>query len=76
MVKRFPHCHSDDAQTSSVVYQRFPRILRFSGDRHGMDTPYDVWRYHVDSLLESKSYPKDVEAQAVRDSREMLPRKL
>ncbi|XP_067664260.1 uncharacterized protein [Haliotis asinina] len=52
---------------TSVSYQHFPRLPLFSGE-HGKDTEYDLWRYEVDCLLESKTYSTDVVLQAIRKS--------
>ncbi|XP_048245243.1 uncharacterized protein LOC124124774 [Haliotis rufescens] len=56
------------AQASAMNHHRFPRIPQFSGDRTGKETPYDVWRYRVDGLLESSSYTQDIKEQAIKDS--------
>ncbi len=56
------------SQAKTTVYQRYPKIPPFSGDKQGKDTPYDVWRYHVDGLLESTTYPSDIKDQVIRDS--------
>ncbi|XP_071085156.1 uncharacterized protein [Haliotis cracherodii] len=52
---------------TSVSYQHFPRLPFFSGE-HGKDTEYDLWRYEVDCLMESKTYSPEVILQALRKS--------
>ena len=40
---------------TSVAYQPFPKLPFFSGEQ-GRDAEYDIWRYEVDCLLDSKTH--------------------
>ncbi|XP_046570529.1 uncharacterized protein LOC124278800 [Haliotis rubra] len=62
-----PLASAKEEQTPTASFHYFPKIPFFSGEV-GKDTPYDLWRFEVDCLLQSKTYPHDVILQAIRKS--------
>ncbi|XP_071111738.1 paraneoplastic antigen Ma2-like [Haliotis cracherodii] len=52
----------------TYMYQKFPRLPNFSGAKSDKDTSYEVWRYHVDCLINNKVYSSDAKDQAIRVS--------
>ena len=52
---------------TSVAYQPFPKLPFFSGEQ-GRDAEYDIWRYEVDCLLDSKTHSYEQCLQAIRKS--------
>ncbi|XP_046342221.2 uncharacterized protein LOC124123024 [Haliotis rufescens] len=62
-----PSASVKEGQNSTASFHYFPRIPFFSGET-GKDTPYDLWRFEVDCLLQSKTHSHDVILQAMRKS--------
>ncbi|XP_071118240.1 uncharacterized protein [Haliotis cracherodii] len=50
---------------TKVAYRHFPQLPVFSGTA-GKDADYDVWRYEVNCLIESKTHDNSVILQAIR----------
>ena len=50
-----------------VTYHQFPKLPTFCGELN-KDTEYDLWRYEVDCLLQTKIHSTDVILQAMRRS--------
>ncbi|XP_046567874.1 uncharacterized protein LOC124276252 [Haliotis rubra] len=62
-----PLASAKEEQTPTASFHYFPKIPFFSGEVC-KDTPYDLWRFEADCLLQSKTYPHDVILQAIRKS--------